>query len=248
VFLVIVVTGTGLFTVLRRGSVAGSADLPTASLARAPAASDTAAGQSGGAATEQQGPGVWIPVADTGDDVDEGAADARRETVEKHGQDLIAGRIPTVGRLLLVSSTESAALGAVAPDAAAPPATDAAAAAAAAAGQPTPSAGSGAAGSVPAPALASAVPAAVAALGTPNLLTCYQRLAATSGGRVVAVDRVSYDGHQAVLVILDTPDATSSASSAGAAGDSFQITVIDTRCAASRMADALWYSATAVRA
>ncbi|MDT3444130.1 MULTISPECIES: anti-sigma factor [unclassified Pseudofrankia] len=113
--------------------------------------------------------------------------------------------------------------------------------------------------------------AAWQAVVTPDLLGCYEKLA-TSVGAVLAIDRVSYRGRDAVLVVLDIQDvpdtsgtpsvpATSGMGPAAQGGavaaapgavppsrDRVQLTVVDLGCDVSHLAGSTWYAATATRA
>lgn len=115
-------------------------------------------------------------------------------------------------------------------------------------------------------------PAAWEAVLTPGLLGCYEKLV-TSFGAVLAIDRVSYRGRDAVLVVLEIQDtsditdesgtsATSSddepAGQGGAAAaapgtvppgqDRIQLTVVDLGCDAGHLADDTWYAGTTTKA
>ncbi|MBL7496753.1 hypothetical protein I6A84_05915 [Frankia sp. CNm7] len=90
-------------------------------------------------------------------------------------------------------------------------------------------------------------------LTTSDLLGCYQKLAATLGGSVLALDRISYGGRGAVLVVVDIPDF-SGTSTAGApvtttgATDLVQLTVVDPGCDAGHLVEETRFSGTASRA
>jgi hypothetical protein len=120
------------------------------------------------------------------------------------------------------------------------------------------------AASVPRTALTSAGPglgAAVAggpapswaAVVTRGLVGCYQKLAA-GGGVVLAVDRVSFAGRQAVLVVVDIPGI--SPGSPGTAGapatprvpDRLQLAVVDLGCEPADLAADTRYATTATGA
>ena len=105
------------------------------------------------------------------------------------------------------------------------------------------------------------------AIITPGLLSCYEKLA-TSVGAVLAIDRVSYQGRDSVLVVLDIQDLSdiSGASGApdGSAGqsgavptaagtvaagrDHVQLDVVDLGCEADHLADDTRYTETATKA
>ncbi|WP_131788215.1 anti-sigma factor family protein [Protofrankia symbiont of Coriaria ruscifolia] len=84
-------------------------------------------------------------------------------------------------------------------------------------------------------------PAAVASLVTeltqPDLRTCYLSLATQTGGNIIALDLVAFDGQPAVLVVLSVPTDP----------DELRVIVLDERCGVTNIAAALWYSTTTSR-
>ncbi len=84
-------------------------------------------------------------------------------------------------------------------------------------------------------------PAAAASLVTeltqPDLRTCYLSLATETGGNIIALDLVAFDGQPAVLVVLSVPTNP----------DELRVIVLDERCGVTNIAAALWYSTTTSR-
>ncbi|MCM3923541.1 hypothetical protein ND748_17960, partial [Frankia sp. AiPs1] len=76
-----------------------------------------------------------------------------------------------------------------------------------------------------------------ALLDTPDLRSCYQSLIAQSGGDILAVDRVRYDGQPALLIVLSIPMQPAAA----------RVLVVDAHCGVVSVSAALWYSATTLR-
>jgi hypothetical protein len=157
-----------------------------------------------------------VLVADSGRPVEAG-------TVGEHGRDLLAGRIRTIGRISVEPYSAPAGTAPPAPGRAAGPGP----AQASAAAPPTPGA----------PAVKSATDYVLSALDTPELRMCYLSLAAQTGGAVLAVDRISYHGQPALLVVVSIMTRP----------DRVRVTVIDIRCGVTSMPSALWYSVTASR-
>jgi len=111
-------------------------------------------------------------------------------------------------------------------------------------------------------AQAAGVAASWEAVVTPGLLGCYEKLAA-GVGVVLAIDRVSYGGRDAVLVVLDIQDASdgpatpaggqSAASAAPSAAvspsrDRVKLAVLDLDCNAEHLSNDTRYTETATKA
>ncbi len=188
------------------------------------AASSVAQGrESAGAAAAGAGPGRLTMMADSRTTV------APAE-VGQHGRELLTGRIagsvalslpltgPTgdatdAGAVATARSTGAVPFQAVAPAAARHPA------------------------SVVAAPPAAAGTRLRALLDTPDLRSCYQSLIAQSGGEILAVDRIRYDGQSALLIVLSIPMQPAAA----------RVLVVDTHCGVVSVSAALWYSATTLR-
>ncbi len=82
-----------------------------------------------------------------------------------------------------------------------------------------------------------AVASVITEMTQPDLRLCYVNLAAQTGGSIVALDLVTFNGQPAVLVVLSSPNDT----------DQLQVAVLDERCNVTNMAAALWYSTTTTR-
>jgi hypothetical protein len=186
-------------------------------LATANGAERAAPGAGAAAAEPPAAETAGVLVADSGRPVEAG-------TVGQHGRDLLAGRIQAVGRISVVPSSAPAGTATPVPGLAAPPGLAQPSAAAAPSGTGVPD-------------VKSATDSVLSALDTPELRMCYLSLAAQTGGAVLAVDRISYHGQPALLVvasIMTRPDRV-------------RVTVIDIRCGVTSMPSALWYSVTASR-
>jgi hypothetical protein len=86
-------------------------------------------------------------------------------------------------------------------------------------------------------ALAAAAVRLRALLDTPELRTCYQSLLAQSGGAILGIDRVRYDGRPALLIVLSVPMQPSSA----------RLLVVDPQCGMTSAYSAPIYSVSALR-
>ncbi|WP_235488328.1 hypothetical protein [Frankia sp. AvcI1] len=182
------------------------------------AASSVAQGRHATAAAAGAGPGRLTMMADSRTTV--APAD-----VGQHGRELLTGQIagsvalplpltgPTGGAEADAAATGAVPLQAVAPAAARHPA-----------------------------AVVAAPPATAGQrlrtlLDTPDLRSCYQSLIAQSGGEILAVDLVRYDGQPALLVVLSIPMQPAAA----------RVLVVDAHCGVVSVSAALWYSATTLR-
>jgi hypothetical protein len=93
-----------------------------------------------------------------------------------------------------------------------------------------------------------------AAVASPGLLACYQRLAAAVDGSLLAVDEVSYRGRIAALVVLDLPDAGDAAAfgmtarAIPAGEDQIQLNVVDLGCDADHLATATLFAEQSTKA
>ncbi|SNQ51436.1 conserved hypothetical protein [Frankia canadensis] len=159
-----------------------------------------------------------------------------------HSRRLLTGGI--AGSLALpLELSYASAVAATVPRSSADPA-----APSAAAGQAGTGAAPGGSAQAPGAAVASAASlrsAALAAvairlrmlLDTPELRTCYQSLLAQTGGAILAIDRVRYDGRPALLIVLSIPMQPSTA----------RLLVVDPQCGMTSAYAAPIYSVSALR-
>jgi hypothetical protein len=217
---------------------------PSVAPASNPAAGHIPVDAAAAAAAEPVAPEVTTVLADS-----RSSLAAVRDLV-RHGQALMTGQI--AGSLALpLELSDASAGGASQPRSSAEPAGSGGAAATGA------GAGSGAAGSGAAPRAAVQVPASAVAsaaslrsvalaaaavrlralLDTPELRTCYQSLLAQSGGAILGIDRVRYDGRPALLIVLSVPMQPSSA----------RLLVVDPQCGMTSAYSAPIYSVSALR-
>jgi hypothetical protein len=93
---------------------------------------------------------------------------------------------------------------------------------------------------VPNPATAgssAAVASVITELTRPDLRMCYLDLITRTGGRIIALDLMIFNGRPAVLVVLSVPKDT----------DQVRVVVLDEQCDITNMAAAQWYSTTTPR-
>ncbi|OAA21563.1 hypothetical protein UG55_105810 [Frankia sp. EI5c] len=76
------------------------------------------------------------------------------------------------------------------------------------------------------------------AVGTTQLRMCYDSLAAQAGGTVLALDRVRFDGQEAILLVISLPGQ----------GNAARLVVIDAHCGVVPVSSAVLYSVNASRA
>jgi hypothetical protein len=82
-----------------------------------------------------------------------------------------------------------------------------------------------------------------AAVATPDLLACYQRLASVADGSLLALDEVSYQGRPAALVVLDTPDLNTPAEEG-----QIELTVLDLGCDVAHLRTATMFAEQSTKA
>ncbi|MEX5710682.1 hypothetical protein AB1484_20810 [Parafrankia sp. FMc6] len=186
---------------------------PEAARVPGPAAAAAVPSASG---TPEEPSAAFTMVADSGEAV-------RAGDIVVHGRSLLTGRIPTT---MLTWSVLPALSGAtsVPPAAGEEQATD-----------------DGASTTVPGtdPSAAStATPETLArVIDTPQLRMCYDSLTAQTGGSVLALDRVRFDGQRALLVVLSIAGQPAAA----------RVVVIDARCGVVPMPGAVLYTVNTTR-
>ncbi|OHV27264.1 hypothetical protein BBK14_05200 [Parafrankia soli] len=187
---------------------------PEAARVPGPAAAAAVPSASG---TPEEPSAAFTMVADSGEAV-------RAGDIVVHGRSLLTGRIPTT---MLTWSVLPALSGAtsVPPAAGEEQATD-----------------DGASTTVPGtdPSAASATTPETLArvIDTPQLRMCYDSLTAQTGGSVLALDRVRFDGQRALLVVLSVAGQPAAA----------RVVVIDARCGVVPMPGAVLYTVNTTRA
>ncbi|MCK9930068.1 hypothetical protein MXD62_23360 [Frankia sp. Mgl5] len=187
---------------------------PEAARAPGPAAAAAVPSASG---TPEEPSAAFTMVADSGEAV-------RAGDIVVHGRSLLTGRIPTT---MLTWSVLPALSGAtsVPPAAGEEQATDG--------GASTTVSGTD---SSAAPATTPETLARV--IDTPQLRMCYDSLTAQTGGSVLALDRVRFDGQRALLVVLSVAGQPAAA----------RVVVIDARCGVVPMPGAVLYTVNTTRA
>ncbi len=203
-------------------SGASQASGPEIARAPGPAAAATVpnapeAPEAAGAAGTSEEPSAAVAmVADSGEAV-------RADDIVVHGRSLLTGQIPTTR---LTWSVLPALAGGT------PVPSTAGTERAAEGGAPTPRPGTDL--SVP----SATTPEELArVIDTPQLRMCYDSLTAQTGGSVLALDRVRFDGQRALLVVLSVAGQPTAA----------RVVVIDARCGVVRMPGAVLYSANTTR-
>jgi hypothetical protein len=233
VCLLVVVAGAGMFAVLHlHPTTSGSS--ATSSVAR-PVAADEAAGAaappSGGPVAAPVSP---YPVAARQVRVADSGAQLADSGVVQHARDVLAGRVPTAAQVTLDPVAESGAADLTG----AQRVTSKPVGGTVAAGLPPPTEfASGGASTAPWEAVV-----------TPTLVGCYDRLAADVGGPVLALDRVSYQGRAAVLVVLDISVNPEPSTASTPNGGRLELAVVGLDCAVDHLATDTWYGPTPVAA
>lgn len=160
---------------------------------------------------------AFAMVADSGEAV-------RAGDIVVHGRSLLTGRIPTT---MLTWSVLPALSGA----ASVPPAAGEEQATDGGASTTVP-------GTDPSAAPATTPETLARVIDTPQLRMCYDSLTAQTGGSVLALDRVRFDGQQALLVVLSVAGQPAAA----------RVVVIDARCGVVPMPGAVLYTVNTTRA